>query len=90
MWKLDEGLVSFNASDYEMKKIGIENLADVISHRITKEKGNTIHELELINEGKCRIKITSQGKIVELLIDHMGITGKSANEVVLHQQYAVM
>ena len=77
--------ISFDAADHEIRQVGIEDLADVIAHTITKESSNTIHEIEFQNQGKCRLVFTNQGKVKELYIDHMGIIKQGTNAVILRK-----
>jgi hypothetical protein len=65
----EDGNVNINLQN--IKKISIDHITDVISHRVMRIDDLTIHDLEFINNGKCYLSYTKDGKIVACRITNM-------------------
>ena len=65
----NDGGVTINLE--QVKKITIDHLPDVICHRIIRTDDVITHDLEFINNGKCRLSYTSTGKIVACSFTHL-------------------
>jgi hypothetical protein len=61
----------FNINIENIKKIIIDNLTDIINHRILRSDDLTVHHLEFINGGKCHLSYRKDGRIVECNIDRL-------------------
>ncbi|MES2217141.1 MAG: hypothetical protein V4501_01885 [Pseudomonadota bacterium] len=65
----NDGGVTINLD--HVKKITIDHLPDVLCHRVIRSDDITTHELEFINNGKCRLSYTAQGKIIACTFTHL-------------------
>jgi hypothetical protein len=54
-----------------VNKITVDHLPDVVCHRIIRVDDIVTHELEFVNDGKCRLSYTLQGKIIACNFTHM-------------------
>jgi hypothetical protein len=62
---------SININIENIKKISIDHITEVLTHRIMRSGDLTIHDLEFIKNGKCYLAYTKEGKIVDCRIANM-------------------
>jgi hypothetical protein len=77
----NDGSVNINFDN--IKKITIDHLTDVISHRVMRLGEITTHELEFINNGKCFLSYTKEGKIVACRINNMNTQANLQEGIVI-------
>jgi hypothetical protein len=65
----NDGGVTINLE--HVKKITIDHLPDIVCHRVIRTDDVITHELEFINNGKCRLSYTSAGKIIACSFTHL-------------------
>jgi hypothetical protein len=79
--KGDDGSVTINLN--HVRKITIDHLPDVTCHRVIRTDDVTTHELEFINNGKCRLSYTSAGKIIACSFTNMATEVNLEEETLL-------
>jgi hypothetical protein len=72
-----------NVNIDKISKITIDHIHDVISHRIMRSDGITVHEIEFIKNGKCYLSYTAQGKIVACSIKNMNTNVDIKNGIII-------
>lgn len=74
---------NLNINFQNIKKISIDHITDVISHRILRMDELTIHELEFIHNGKCYLSYTNAGKIVACRITGLNVEANIEEGIVI-------
>ena len=67
----------------KIQKVSIDHIPDVISHRIMRTEDMTVHYVEFIREGSCKLSYTPQGKIIEFEGKNITTTVDFDNGVVI-------
>ena len=62
---------STNINFEKIQKITIDNIVQVISHRIMRMEEFTVHEIEFVNQGKCRLSYTTSGELVNFTTSNL-------------------
>jgi hypothetical protein len=60
-----------NLNFEKIQKISIDNIVQVISHRVMRTEEFTVHEIEFVNEGRCQLSYTTSGQLVNLTTNNL-------------------
>lgn len=61
---------SANVNFERIQKITIDNIVQVVSHRIMRAEF-TVHEIEFMNGGRCHLSYTAEGQLVNFSTNNL-------------------
>ncbi|MDX2073167.1 MAG: hypothetical protein SFX19_02240 [Alphaproteobacteria bacterium] len=75
---------SINVSLENIQSVGIENIFDVVSHRILRDGDTTTHQIELVDGGKVNLSY-HKNKLIKFENHLIGLTITKKNEIIIRK-----